>query len=151
MPLRLASKSQFQKIRTSFARLGQLPATVGYNAGMPPTDKPKTRSRTGPIAALVLVAVLVGYPLSEGPVLWAINAEWLPRWCDDTIYEPLFWLSVESDVFCDAMVWYLSWWSDADPPTTPTIPPLPCFAAAEAIRERASADVLGETPRRPSP
>jgi len=57
----------------------------------PSHDTPKNRSRSGPIAALILVAVLVLYPLSIGPAAWAVEQKLIPQRVE-VFYEPLGWL-----------------------------------------------------------
>jgi hypothetical protein len=52
----------------------------------PRTDTPKKRSRSGPIAALVVLAMLA-YPLGMGPMGWMASAGMLPRGAFDFVYD----------------------------------------------------------------
>jgi len=70
---------------------------------------------------LLVVAVLLAYPLSSGPVLWLLPRDpptrCLHAWVG--VYYPLFWLSEQSDWFRDAFGWYLILGLPADPATEP--------------------------------
>ena len=62
---------------------------------------------------VALVAVLVGYPLSYGPVtrLWATI---LPAWTGDAIraiYRPLDWCASRSEATAKALRQYADWWN----------------------------------------
>jgi hypothetical protein len=67
---------------------------------------------------VALVAVLVGYPLSFGPWLWAVESGHLPRalvWFDRA-YDPIRWLIERSpDSVQNGTNAYLSLWLPAEP------------------------------------
>jgi hypothetical protein len=61
--------------------------------------------------AVALVAVLLGYPLSEGPVLWLQVSGILPNWLHaaaNRFYFPLDWLIDRAPTpIQSAFLWYL--------------------------------------------
>jgi len=76
-----------------------------------------TPDRKHPTAAfwitVALVALLVAYPLSAGPVTWIDDRYTLPIWTGpaiETVYSPLVWLSRASKPFSDAYGWYVALW-----------------------------------------
>src|SRR5688500_11176735 len=80
-----------------------------------PTDNPKTRSRSGPIAALVLAGVLVLYLLSVGPALFIGACGWVPEiavdFYDPFLY-PIYWAADHSDWLRTALNRYTKFWLD---------------------------------------
>lgn len=61
---------------------------------MPPNpyrSPEERRSRSGPIAAMVLFAVLVLYPLSMGPALYLYHKEHISEETYLTAYAPMCW------------------------------------------------------------
>jgi hypothetical protein len=74
------------------------------------SDQPKKRSR-GRIG-WTLLALLVLYPLSSGPALWA-GANFEPDWIMETygvVYTPLNWAHGLSETLDNAYGDYLIWW-----------------------------------------
>jgi hypothetical protein len=59
---------------------------------MPSHDVTRKRSRSGLIAALVVPALLVLYPLSLGPVGWLARRGWLNGELYFVVYRPLAWM-----------------------------------------------------------
>lgn len=62
--------------------------------------------------AVLILAVLLGYPLSFGPAVW-----WMSRHPGSprehqiiVFYTPLFWAADHSDTFADAFSWYDRQW-----------------------------------------
>lgn len=72
-------------------------------------NTPEKRSRSGPIASLIVVAVLVLYPLSSGPALVAFELGWIPP---EVVvgYKPIEWLASRSNVVGSAVEQYWGWW-----------------------------------------
>jgi hypothetical protein len=72
------------------------------------TDRPRKASRAW--IGWALLAVLVSYPLSAGPVLWISNRTGEPPVsvvkAVDTFYEPLSWLRSKSETADSALSWY---------------------------------------------
>ncbi|MBI3461726.1 MAG: hypothetical protein HY000_01500 [Planctomycetes bacterium] len=58
---------------------------------IPSHNSPKKRRRSGPIAALVLVALLVLYPLSQGPAFYLLYDGYLSEATFQTAYWPFDW------------------------------------------------------------
>jgi hypothetical protein len=76
------------------------------------SDEPKKRARIV-WTALALLAVVVLYPLSAGPVLWISLRTGLPRGGGkvlDTFYEPLIWLRSKSKTADKAFERYFNVW-----------------------------------------
>jgi hypothetical protein len=65
-------------------------------------------------ATVVLVAVLVGYPLSYGPFVWLDDRVSMPAWLHDFadwIYDPLVWFCITHPVpFGRVFDWYANLW-----------------------------------------
>jgi len=75
--------------------------------------------RKHPTAALCitadLLAVLVAYPLSYGPVAWMYLHGWLPQGSTEValrIYRPIEWAADESEQVEIAVDWYCGVWGD---------------------------------------
>jgi hypothetical protein len=64
---------------------------------------------------VVVVVVLVGYPLSYGPINWLNVRLEYPGWLDtpvDIVYAPLFWLMREGpDWIRIPFRTYCDWWT----------------------------------------
>ena len=64
-------------------------------------------------ATVVVVVVLVGYPLSLGPVLWVYNAVEQPRWFLNSIvafYRPMLQLMTSEVAIARFYSGYVGWW-----------------------------------------
>ena len=83
-------------------------------------NEPRKKPAVAFWATMIVVVVLVGYPLSIGPVAW-ISDHLLPAWMTPPIqaaYEPLFWLSGKNEIIEHALERYAglfldeksSWW-----------------------------------------
>jgi hypothetical protein len=74
------------------------------------TDTQKKRSRRGPIAVLVVVALLVLYPLSEGPARYFVLRRSLPESALNA-YQPCNWVAglFPNQRYRSA---YLMWWME---------------------------------------
>jgi hypothetical protein len=68
-------------------------------------------------AAVVLVVVLVGYPLSFGPACWLADRQCIPDTVAVRIYSPLAVLLANccSDSVCDSVTDYGTWGSGRNP------------------------------------
>ena len=79
------------------------------------TDQPEDK-RGGScaiFAALALIAVVAAYPLSAGPVDWAVSKGYLSPACLPymrAIYYPLVWLMQHMEWFNRLALWYMSLW-----------------------------------------
>src|SRR5262245_42378130 len=89
-------------------------ATSGrYNASMPNEPEDKRGGSCASVAALALAAVVVAYPLSAGPVLWAANHGYLLQESEASIralYWPLTRLYEHSQAFARIADWYVGFW-----------------------------------------
>jgi hypothetical protein len=64
-----------------------------------------------------LVAVLVGYPLSFGPLAWLITRDLVPEWSASFLNAytaPLNW-AAQSETVEDVYLWYTSFWVSKAP------------------------------------
>jgi len=70
---------------------------------------------TGIWCTLVLAALMVGYPLSVGPVAWLAKNGYLPKDLEEQlairiIYAPIIWMFENCDWYNRAHLWYLHLW-----------------------------------------
>ena len=72
------------------------------------------------VLTLALIVVLVGYPLSIGPVNWIYWHVPLPDWLADSffpaVYEPYSWAIAQSETATDFDKWWISLWVDIGTP-----------------------------------
>jgi hypothetical protein len=65
-------------------------------------------------ATVVVVVVLVGYPLSFGPVAWLSHHKRPPGWIGhltEYFYTPLFWIVQHAPMpILDLFKWYIDLW-----------------------------------------
>ena len=65
-------------------------------------------------ATVVLVVLLVGYPLSIGPVIWWHDRNTIPAWAEAPIewfYSPLDWIAHQApDPIRAPLFWYADFW-----------------------------------------
>jgi hypothetical protein len=77
---------------------------------------PRKKPAAGFWITVALVAVLVGYPLSIGPVRWAMLQKWCPSWVTTaypSVYSPLRSLLFHKSSpqpIRDALKWYCRLW-----------------------------------------
>lgn len=58
-------------------------------------------------ATVTLVVALVGYPLSFGPAMWAMNRSTVSPRAVAMAYRPVLWLWAHGpDVVADSIIWY---------------------------------------------
>jgi hypothetical protein len=64
--------------------------------------------------ATVVLVVVVAYPLSFGPAVWAVNQDWSPVWAltaYERTYAPILWLYEIGPVpIRNALDWYAGFW-----------------------------------------
>src|SRR5262245_14362028 len=64
--------------------------------------------------AVVVVAVLLGYPLSMGPAAWLVWQDWTPEWSDRAyrgLYFPILHLArVGPKPVYNVLDWYVGLW-----------------------------------------
>jgi hypothetical protein len=72
--------------------------------------KAKKRSRSGPIAALVVVGLLVLYPLSYGPASWLAVHGYIANDKAAVFYRPMHWACERSEIFGHVLLWYVDFW-----------------------------------------
>jgi hypothetical protein len=81
------------------------------------TDRKKPT--TGFWITVALVAVLVGYPLSIGPMAYLAQQPWAFAWSlryYDLVYWPIMRLARTSEATTTAYIWYTGMWPDDTPP-----------------------------------
>jgi hypothetical protein len=64
---------------------------------------------------VALVAVLVGYPLSFGPMQWLFHQGFMPQWAElpcHYFYRPLAWTCGCFQPMRNALDWYVSLWME---------------------------------------
>ena len=77
---------------------------------------PKTRSRSGPIVTLGLLAVLVVYLLAQGPAYRLAGTNKIDPAIYEDIYAPTFWVGRHVLLFRRISVWYVRLWWRPPPP-----------------------------------
>jgi hypothetical protein len=69
-------------------------------------------------ATVTLVVMLVGYPLSWGPLVW-IDSRWgVPEWTQgffEVYSAPLNWAGERSETVPDLYLWYTNFWRSDEP------------------------------------
>jgi hypothetical protein len=63
---------------------------------------------------VVVLMMLVGYPLSFGPLVWLDNRVSIPMWqhdCADAFFYPLTWICIHYPTpFGEMLDWYANLW-----------------------------------------
>ena len=76
---------------------------------------PPRKPTAGFWITVALVAVVVGYPLSVGPVALLEKHKLIPQWLDaaeNQFYAPMEWVFLEGpQPMRDALKWYLALWA----------------------------------------
>jgi len=70
----------------------------------------RTKPSAGLWIAVALVAVLVAYPLSIGPYLWLSDVAYSAVVFIDPVYDPLRWITAQSELSDRALNRYCSMW-----------------------------------------
>ncbi len=91
-----------------------------------------------------LVAVLVAYPLSFGPVVMLLDRDMLPESAMEPIgmfYFPLYWVSGTSELTATAYAWYVRFWM-RDPVPAPARRRFPLTSRSQVSRRDQSVALL---------